>query len=138
MPSGHPSVRSNSMVSATDESWTRWVRYVLLRLCHGLNVGAQMEIDTTEWFPLDQYAPARDGWYEVKLTSGDTAFSRFVDAHWTEQPVLVFTHWRGLSADPGVSPDTEQMDAQAAAAQGVRAVWNAFFPGTEETHSSEE
>lgn len=87
-----------------------------------------MEIDTTDWFLLDRYAPSREGWYEVKLSSGDPAFSRFVDGHWTEQPVLVFTHWRGLSADPGIPADSEHMDAQAAAAQGVRAVWNALFP----------
>jgi hypothetical protein len=97
-----------------------------------------MEIDTTDWFPMDRFAPAREGWYEVKLTSGDTAFSRFVDGHWTEQPVLVFTHWRGLSADPGIPPDTEHMDAQATAAQGVRAVWNAFFPAMEDAQSPKE
>lgn len=97
-----------------------------------------MEIETTEWFPLDGYAPAREGWYEVKLANGETAFSRFVDGHWTEQPVLVFTHWRGLSADPGSSPDTEDMDAQAAAAKGVRAAWNAFFPGLGDKTPSEE
>ena len=93
-----------------------------------------METDTTGWFPLDQFAPAREGWYEVKLTSGETAFCRFLDGHWTEQPVLVFTHWRGLNADPGISPDSDHMDAQAAAAQGVRAAWNAFFPAAEHTH----
>lgn len=49
------------------------------------------------------------------------AFARFVGGHWTEQPVLVFTHWRSLSKDPGISPDTEHMDAESAAAQGVRA-----------------
>lgn len=97
-----------------------------------------MEIDTTDWFPLDRYTPAREGWYEVRLSSGDTAFSRFVDGHWTEQPVLVFTHWRGLSADPGIPADTEHNDAQAAAAQGVRAVWNAFFPGVEDSQSAKE
>ncbi|MEX3952733.1 hypothetical protein AB4Y40_33880 [Paraburkholderia sp. EG287B] len=93
-----------------------------------------MEIDTTGWFPSDDYAPAREGWYEVRLTTGDTAFSRFIDGHWTEQPVLLFTHWRGLSGDPGDSADSEHMDAQAAAAQGVRAVWNAFFPAVGDTH----
>ena len=97
-----------------------------------------MESDTTAWFPLEQYAPVRDGWYEVKLANGDTAFARFVDGHWTEKPLLVFTHWRGLRADPGVSPDTERIDAPAAAAQGVRAVWNALFPGMEKTHRSRE
>ena len=111
---------------------------MLARQYYGLNPGTQMEIDTTEWFPLDQYAPAREGWYEVKLTNGDTAFSRFVDGQWTERPVLVFTHWRGLSADPGLSPDTDDMDAQAAAAKGVRAAWNAFFPGLEDKPPSEE
>ncbi|SAL87968.1 hypothetical protein AWB74_08344 [Caballeronia arvi] len=88
-----------------------------------------MQIDTTDWFPQAQYSPARDGWYEVQLASGDTAFARFAEGNWTEQPVLVFTHWRGLSKDPGISPDTEHMDAESAAAQGVRAAWNAFFPG---------
>jgi hypothetical protein len=34
-----------------------------------------MEIESTQWFPLDQYAPVRDGWYEVQLVSGGTAFS---------------------------------------------------------------
>ena len=97
-----------------------------------------METDTTEWFPMDRYAPAREGWYEVKLTSGDTAFSLFVGGHWTEQPVLVFTHWRGLSANPSISSDTEHMDAQATAAQGVRAVWNAFFPAMENPHPIKE
>jgi hypothetical protein len=28
------------------------------------------------------------------------AFARFAEGHWTEQPVLVFTHLRGLSKDP--------------------------------------
>ncbi len=111
---------------------------MLLHLSHDSNSGAEMEVETTGWFPLSRYAPVREGWYEVKLASGDTAFSRFVDGHWTEQPVLVFTHWRGLSADPGISPDSEHMDAQVAAAQGVRAAWNAFFPGTEDTRRPEE
>ena len=97
-----------------------------------------MEIDTTDWFPLGAFAPVREGWYEVKLTTGDTAFSRFSDGHWTEQPVLVFTHWRGLSADPGASADTEHMDAQAAAAQGVRAAWDAFFPKSADTSPPKE
>lgn len=95
-----------------------------------------METATTEWFQSDQYAPAREGWYEVKLTSGDTAFARFIEGNWTEQPVLMFTHWRGLKSDPGPAPDTEHMDAQAAAAKGVRAAWNAFFPGMEDTPPS--
>ncbi|CAL8477088.1 protein of unknown function (plasmid) [Caballeronia sp. S22] len=60
------------------------------------------------------------------------AFARFAEGHWTEQPVLVFTYWRGLSKDAAISPDTEHMDAEkSAAAQGVRSVWNAFFPRLE-------
>ncbi|MBT2793906.1 hypothetical protein [Paraburkholderia strydomiana] len=31
------------------------------------------------------------------------------------------------------SPNTEHMDGESAAAQGVRSLWNAFFPGLEET-----
>ncbi|WP_250477323.1 MULTISPECIES: hypothetical protein [unclassified Caballeronia] len=61
------------------------------------------------------------------------AFARFAEGNWTEQSVLVFTHWRGLSKDPGIAPDTEHIDAESAAAQGVRAAWNAFFPRLEET-----
>ena len=60
------------------------------------------------------------------------AFARFAEGHWIEQPVPVFTHWRGLSKDPAISPDTEHMDAEkSAAAQGMRSVWNAFFPRLE-------
>ncbi|CAB3756270.1 hypothetical protein [Paraburkholderia humisilvae] len=88
-----------------------------------------MEIDPTEWFPLDEYKPAREGWYEVQLVSGDTAFARFIEGEWTEKPPLVFTHWRGLSKDPAQSGETESIGAEVAAAEGVRAVWNAFFPG---------
>ncbi|SAL40597.1 hypothetical protein [Caballeronia telluris] len=87
-----------------------------------------MQIESTDWFPLDQYAPVRDGWYEVQLTSGATAFSKFIDGQWTETPALTFTHWRGLSADPALSGEPENIDAEATAAEGVRAVWNAFFP----------
>lgn len=91
-----------------------------------------MRIQSTRWFPLDRYAPVRDGWYEVQLVSGDTAFANFAAGEWTEKPPLVFTHWRGLSADPAKSADVETIDAAATAATaavGVRAVWNAFFPG---------
>lgn len=90
-----------------------------------------MEIQTTRWFPLDRYAPVRDGWYEVRLVSGDTAFVNFAAGEWTEKPPLVFTHWRGLRSDPARSADTETetFDAAATAAVGVRAAWNAFFPG---------
>lgn len=88
-----------------------------------------MRIQSTRWFPLDRYAPVRDGWYEVQLVSGDTAFANFAAGEWTEKPPLVFTHWRGLSSDPAKSADVETIDAAATAAVGVRAVWNAFFPG---------
>ncbi|WP_200828720.1 hypothetical protein [Caballeronia choica] len=87
-----------------------------------------MEIESTAWFPLEEYAPVRAGWYEVQLSSGETAFSKFADGDWTEKPALVFTHWRGLSADPSQSGETENIDAEATAAEGVRAAWNAFFP----------
>jgi hypothetical protein len=60
-----------------------------------------MEIESTAWFPLEEYAPVRAGWYEVQLSSGETAFSKFADGEWTEKPALVFTHWRGLSAIGG-------------------------------------
>jgi hypothetical protein len=88
-----------------------------------------MEIEATAWFPLDQHAPARDGWYEVQLVSGETAFAKFILGEWTEKPLLVFTHWRGLSEDPAGSDEPETIDAEATAAEGVRAAWNAFFPG---------
>lgn len=88
-----------------------------------------MELQSTKWFPLNRYAPVRDGWYEVRLVSRDTAFANFADGEWTEKPPLVFTHWRGLSADPAKSAETETIDAAATAAVGVRAAWNAFFPG---------
>jgi hypothetical protein len=42
---------------------------------------------------------------------------------------LVFTHWRGLCADPAKSGVAETIDAEATAAEGVRAVRNAFLPG---------
>ncbi|SAL55987.1 hypothetical protein [Caballeronia humi] len=88
-----------------------------------------MEIESTAWFPLDEHAPVRDGWYEVQLTSGETAFSKFTDGAWTEKPVLAFTHWRGLASDPSAGAGTEEnIGAEATAAEGVRAVWNAFFP----------
>ncbi|MEZ2352122.1 hypothetical protein [Caballeronia sp. RCC_10] len=45
--------------------------------------------------------------------------ARFAEGHWTEQPVLVLTHWRGLSRDLGISPDTEHLEPESAAAQGV-------------------
>ncbi|MGF6774969.1 hypothetical protein [Paraburkholderia sp. GAS334] len=88
-----------------------------------------MEIESTAWFPLDRHAPVRDGWYEVQLVNGDTAFAKFGEGEWTEKPMLVFTHWRGLSSDPARSDETETIDAEVAAAEGVRAAWNAFFPG---------
>jgi len=89
------------------------------------------EIEPTPWFDLAAHTPVHEGWYEVQLTSGDTAFAKFGDGVWTEKPLLVFTHWRGLSADPAKAGagDTETSSAAANAAQGVRAAWNAFFPG---------
>ncbi|MFP3567013.1 hypothetical protein [Paraburkholderia sp. SIMBA_030] len=96
------------------------------------------EIEPTPWFELAVHTPVREGWYEVQLTSGDTAFAKFGDGVWTEKPLLVFTHWRGLSADPASVPageQTESISAEATAAQGVRAAWNVFFPGLgEEQH----
>lgn len=88
-----------------------------------------MDIQPTDWYELALYAPVRDGWYEVKLVSDDTAFSKYGDGEWTEKPLLVFTHWRGLSADPAEVADAPTATAEAAAAEGVRAAWNAFFPG---------
>ncbi|WP_175772629.1 hypothetical protein [Paraburkholderia phenazinium] len=94
-----------------------------------------MDIRPTAWFPLDRYTPVRDGWYEVQLVSGDTAFAKFGANEWSEKPLLVFTHWRGLSADASRSGDVETFSAEATAAEGVRAAWNAFFPGLgEEQH----
>jgi hypothetical protein len=118
------------------------------------------EIEPTPWFELAADLPARDGWYEVQLASGDTAFARFGKGEWTEKPDDEFTHWRGLSADPsqagkgdaegeataaadgaeadadaGAKGADEPIDAEATAANGVRAAWNAFFPGLgEEQH----
>ncbi|CAB3725151.1 hypothetical protein [Trinickia soli] len=98
-----------------------------------------MEIEPTDWFPLDDYAPVRDGWYEVQLVSGDTAFAKFGDGEWTEKPLLVFTHWRGLSADPAGSGETQTISAEATLAEGVRDVLNVFFPGRgDEVHQPSE
>jgi hypothetical protein len=88
-----------------------------------------MDIAPTGWFGLDDYKPVREGWYEVQLVSGDTAFAKFVEGEWTEKPPLVFTHWRGLSENPARSEETETIAGEVAAAEGVRAAWNAFFPG---------
>jgi hypothetical protein len=90
-----------------------------------------MEIRPTAWFPLDGYTPVREGWYEVQLVSGETAFAKFSADEWTEKPLLVFTHWRGLSSNPARAGESEQehYSAEATAAEGVRAAWNAFFPG---------
>ncbi|MCA8203965.1 hypothetical protein LGM71_23210 [Burkholderia sp. AU33545] len=88
-----------------------------------------MKISSTRWFKLDQYAPVRNGWYEVRLVSGDTAFAKFGDGEWTEKPMLTFTRWRGLCSDPGKSSDQETITADATAAKGVRDAWDAFFPG---------
>jgi hypothetical protein len=95
------------------------------------------EIEPTPWFELAAHTPVHEGWYEVQLASGDTAFAKFGEGVWTEKPLLVFTHWRGLSADPSKAAEgeTESISAEATAAQGVRAAWNAFFPGLgEEQH----
>ena len=98
-------------------------------------MGALVKLESTAWFPLSNYTPTRDGWYEVQLTSGDTAFAKFGAEGWTEKPMLVFTHWRGLSADPSKVDGAENIDAEATAAEGVRAVWDTFFPGSgEEQH----
>ncbi|VWB94503.1 hypothetical protein BLA23254_04480 [Burkholderia lata] len=88
-----------------------------------------MKTQSTRWFALDQYAPVRDGWYEVRLVSGDTAFAKFGDGEWTEKPMLTFTRWRGLRSDPDKSGDAVDATADASAAKGVRDAWNAFFPG---------
>ncbi|MCO1347119.1 hypothetical protein L0Z31_02315 [Burkholderia vietnamiensis] len=88
-----------------------------------------MKIQSTRWFTLDQYAPVRNGWYEVRLVSGDTAFAKFGDGEWTEKPMLTFTRWRGLCSDPAKSVDQETIAADATAAKGVRDAWDAFFPG---------
>jgi hypothetical protein len=88
-----------------------------------------VKIESTEWFPLSDHAPVRDGWYEVQLASGNTAFAKFGAGEWTEKPLLVFTHWRGLVADPGVARETGDISAEVVAAEGVRAVWDKFFPG---------
>jgi hypothetical protein len=88
-----------------------------------------MKIESTGWFPLSEYEPVREGWYEVQLTSAETAFAKFGADGWTEKPVLIFTHWRGLSADPTTADGKENISAEATAAEGVRAVWDAFFPG---------
>lgn len=88
-----------------------------------------MELQSTGWFPLDRYAPVREGWYEVRLANDETAFAKYSSREWSEKPPVVFTHWRGLTADPGPAAESETFDAAATAAVGVRAAWNAFFPG---------
>jgi hypothetical protein len=88
-----------------------------------------MKIQSTRWFTLDRYAPVRDGWYEVRLVSGDTAFAKFGDGEWTEKPMLAFTRWRGLCSDPAKSSDQPTIAADATAAKGIRDAWDAFFPG---------
>ncbi|MEA3124778.1 MAG: hypothetical protein QOD67_1797, partial [Caballeronia sp.] len=77
-----------------------------------------MKLDPTAWFPLSDYSPVRDGWYEVQLASGETAFAKFGTDRWTEKPMLVFTHWRGLSGDPSKVDGAESIDAEATAAEG--------------------
>lgn len=98
-----------------------------------------MEIQPTAWFDLERYEPTREGWYEVQLVSGETAFAKFGAGEWSEKPLLVFTHWRGLSKDPERAHMTETIGAEVTAAEGVRAAWNAFFPGlAEEPHKPRE
>ncbi len=58
----------------------------------------------------------------------ETAFAKFDEHGWTEKPVLAFTAWRGLSADPAKGGETDTIDAEVSVATGVRAVWDAFFP----------
>jgi hypothetical protein len=84
--------------------------------------------ESTAWFPLEGYTPVREGWYEVQLVSGETAFAKFDAQGWTEKPMLVFTHWRGLCSDPGSADEAKNISAEVTAAEGVRAVWDAFFP----------
>jgi hypothetical protein len=90
-----------------------------------------VKIESTAWFPLHDYEPVRHGWYEVQLASGEAAFAKFSAEGWTEKPVLIFTHWRGLAVDPATADGEENINAEATAAEGVRAVWDAFFPGLE-------
>ncbi|MEA3130335.1 MAG: hypothetical protein QOF46_2130, partial [Paraburkholderia sp.] len=44
------------------------------------------EIEPTAWFELAAHTPVREGWYEVQLTSGETAFAKYGDGIWTEKP----------------------------------------------------
>jgi hypothetical protein len=87
-----------------------------------------MEIDTTDWFDAAEFDPKRHGWYEVQLTNASTAFAKFGEEGWSEKPVLAFTHWRGLVADPVKSGETDTIAADVSVATGVRAAWDAFFP----------
>jgi hypothetical protein len=99
-------------------------------------LGELVKLESTAWFALSDYAPVRDGWYEVQLASGETAFAKFGAGEWTEKPMLVFSHWRGLSEDPGAAGETANIDAEVVAAEGVRAVWDKFFPGSgDEQHT---
>ena len=54
-------------------------------------MGELVKLESTAWFPLSDYTPVRDGWYEVQLASGETAFAKFGTDGWTEKPMLVFT-----------------------------------------------
>lgn len=96
-----------------------------------------MEIETTAWFPVSDHTPQRDGWYEVQLAGAKTAFAKFGGGVWTEQPVVAFTHWRGLVADPVKAGETDTIAAEVSAATGVRAVWDAFFPAGGPKHEAE-
>jgi hypothetical protein len=102
--------------------WYAWQGLIIFQ-------GKLVKTESTAWFPMGAYEPVRDGWYEVQLASGETAFAKFGAQGWTEKPVLVFTHWRGLCADPSADESKENIDAEVTAAEGVRAVWDAFFPG---------
>lgn len=72
------------------------------------------EIEPTPWFELATYAPVRAGWYEVQLEGGATAFAKYGDGNWTEQPSSAITHWRGLSADPAAAADGAAATGDAA------------------------
>jgi hypothetical protein len=96
-----------------------------------------VEIETTAWFPVSEHAPQREGWYEVQLGGDKTAFAKFSAGVWTEQPVVAFTHWRGLVADPVKAGETDTIAAEVSAATGVRAVWDAFFPTGTAKHATE-
>jgi len=93
-----------------------------------------METNTTEWFDATGSEPKRHGWYEVQLKDGENAFAEFDANGWSEAPVVLFTHWRGLASDPIKFAETAASAAEISVATGVRAFWDAIFlpghPGT--------